>query len=153
LILSPGDGKIIVCATMEDESGREFQLVSIFLSVFDVHVNRIPISGEVTHVKHVPGKFHRAFEPAALTENERTEITINSKFGEVSFSQVAGILARRIVCGLGEGDRVSRGDRFGLIRFGSRVDIFLQPTVKVQVKLGDRVAGGVSVIGRYPQAR
>lgn len=153
LILSPGDGKIIVNDTLKDESGKEFRLISIFLSVFDVHINRIPVSGKVTHVKHVPGKFHKAFEPAALTENERTEITINSRFGEISFSQVAGILARRIVCGLREGDQVTRGDRFGLIRFGSRVDVFLQPEVEIQVKLGDKVAGGVSVIGRYPQAR
>jgi phosphatidylserine decarboxylase len=153
LILSPGDGKIIVSETHKDESGHEFKLVSIFLSVFDVHINRIPISGEVTRVRHVPGMFHRAFEPDALIENERTEITINSAYGEVSFSQVAGILARRIVCGLTQGEQVKRGERFGLIRFGSRVDIFLQPEVDVQVKLGDKVSGGVSVIGRYPQAR
>ncbi len=149
LILSPGDGKIIVNEIRSDAAGTRFRLVSIFLSVFDVHVNRIPISGEVTHVQHVPGKFHKAFQPEAVVENERTEITIKSRFGEVSFSQVAGILARRIVCGLSVGDSVVRGSRFGLIRFGSRVDIFLDPEVQVDVKIGDRVAGGVSVIGRF----
>ncbi len=151
LILSPGDGKVIVNEIRTDSNGAQYQLVSIFLSVFDVHVNRIPVSGEIIGVEHIPGRFHRAFEPEAVTENERTEIVINSKFGNVRFSQVAGILARRIVCRLQRGDRVSRGKRFGIIRFGSRVDLFLDPGVLIDVKLGDRVTGGVSVIGRFPQ--
>jgi phosphatidylserine decarboxylase len=151
LILSPGDGKVIVNETRTDGNGTQYQLVSIFLSVFDVHVNRIPVSGDVGAVKHIPGRFHRAFEPEAVTENERTEIVINSAFGAVRFSQVAGILARRIVCRLQLGDRVTRGERFGMIRFGSRVDLFLDPVVQIDVKLGDRVTGGVSVIGRFPQ--
>ncbi len=151
LILSPGDGKVIVKETCTDGDGAPYQLVSIFLSVFDVHVNRIPVSGDVTAVEHIPGRFHRAFEPKAVTENERTEIVINSAFGSVRFSQVAGILARRIVCRIKPGDRVVRGERFGMIRFGSRVDLFLDPKIQVDVKLGDRVAGGVSVIGRFPQ--
>jgi phosphatidylserine decarboxylase len=150
LVLSPGDGKIIIAEQRTGSDGKPYTLVSIFLSVFNVHVNRIPISGKVTHVLHVPGKFHKAFEPEAVTENERTEITIASKFGDVSFSQVAGILARRIVCRIKEGDEVIRGQRMGLIRFGSRIDIFLPPAVKIDVKLGDRVVGGESVIGRFP---
>ncbi len=150
LILSPGDGKIIINEQRTGSDGKTYTLVSIFLSVFDVHVNRIPISGKITHVKHVPGKFHKAFQPEAVTENERTEITVASKYGDVSFSQVAGILARRIVCRIKEGDEVTRGERMGLIRFGSRIDIFLPPSVTVDVKLGDRVVGGESVIGRFP---
>lgn len=150
LILSPGDGKIIINEQRTGSDGKKYTLVSIFLSVFDVHVNRIPISGKITHVKHVPGKFHKAFQPEAVTENERTEITVASKFGDVSFSQVAGILARRIVCRIKEGDEVTRGERMGLIRFGSRIDIFLPPSVTIDVKLGDRVVGGESVIGRFP---
>lgn len=150
LILSPGDGKIIINEQRTGSDGKPYTLVSIFLSVFDVHVNRIPISGKITHVKHVPGKFHKAFQPEAVTENERTEITVASRFGDVSFSQVAGILARRIVCRIKEGDDVIRGERMGLIRFGSRIDIFLPPSVTVDVKLGDRVVGGESVIGRFP---
>ncbi len=150
LILSPGDGKIIIAEQRTGSDGKPYFLVSIFLSVFDVHVNRIPISGKVTHVQHVPGKFHKAFQPEAVTENERTEITIASKFGDVSFSQVAGILARRIVCRIKEGDDVIRGQRMGLIRFGSRIDIFLPLSVTIDVKLGDRVVGGESVIGRFP---
>lgn len=150
LVLSPGDGKIIIAEQRTGSDGKPYTLISIFLSVFDVHVNRIPISGKVTHVQHVPGKFHKAYQPEAVAENERTEITIASKFGDVSFSQVAGILARRIVCRIKEGDDVVRGERMGLIRFGSRIDIFLPPSVKIDVKLGDRVVGGESVIGRFP---
>lgn len=150
LILSPGDGKIIINEQRTGSDGKKYTLVSIFLSVFDVHVNRIPISGKITHVKHVPGKFHKAFQPEAVTENERTEITVASKYGDISFSQVAGILARRIVCRIKEGDEVTCGERMGLIRFGSRIDIFLPPSVNVDVKLGDRVVGGESVIGRFP---
>ncbi|MGB5105092.1 MAG: phosphatidylserine decarboxylase family protein [Candidatus Zixiibacteriota bacterium] len=151
LVLSPGDGKIIINEKRTGSDGKPYTLVSIFLSVFDVHINRIPISGKITHVQHVPGKFHKAFQPEAVAENERTEITVASKFGDVSFSQVAGILARRIVCRIKQGDQVTRGERMGLIRFGSRIDIFLPPSVTVDVKLGDRVVGGVSVIGRFPQ--
>ncbi len=149
LVLSPGDGTILIAEKRRGTDGREYQLVSIFLSVFNVHVNRIPISGRVIHVRHVPGKFHKAFEAAAVTENERTEITIKSGFGEVSFAQVAGILARRIVCRLNQNDIVTRGHRFGLIRFGSRIDLFLSPSVLLDVKPGDKVAGGESIIGRF----
>jgi len=150
-ILSPGDGKVIVVEERTFADGTTYNLVSIFLSVFDVHVNRIPISGTVKRVMHIPGRFHRAYEPQAVSENERTEITVASRFGDLRFSQVAGILARRIVCRVREGDVVTRGARFGLIRFGSRVDLFLEPRVQIAVKIGDRVAGGVSVIGRFPQ--
>lgn len=150
LVLSPGDGKIIIAEQRTGSDGKTYTLISIFLSVFDVHVNRIPISGKITHVKHVPGKFHKAFQPEAVAENERTEITVASKYGDVSFSQVAGILARRIVCRIKEGDEVTRGERMGLIRFGSRIDIFLPPVVTIDVKIGDRVVGGESVIGRFP---
>lgn len=150
-ILSPGDGTILIAEKRQGSDGKDYQLVSIFLSVFNVHVNRIPISGRVIHVRHVPGKFHKAFEEVAITENERTEITIKSGFGEVSFAQVAGILARRIVCRLNVNDIVTRGHRFGLIRFGSRVDLFLHPSVTLDVKPGDKVAGGESVIGRFPK--
>lgn len=150
-ILSPGDGKVIVVEERTFADGTTYNLVSIFLSVFDVHVNRIPISGTVKRVEYIPGRFHRAYEPQAVSENERAEITIASRFGDVRFSQVAGILARRVVCRVREGDTVTRGARCGLIRFGSRVDLFLDRRVHLEVKIGDRVAGGVSVIGRFPQ--
>ncbi|MFH2057116.1 MAG: phosphatidylserine decarboxylase, partial [bacterium] len=136
LVLSPGDGKIILIEDAESELGEKVRLVSIFLSVFDVHVNRIPIAGKVVAVKYTPGKFHKAFERLAVTENERTEITIESVYGRLRFAQVAGILARRVVCNLEGNEEVSAGERFGLIRFGSRVDIFLDPRVELRVKLG-----------------
>ena len=149
LVLSPGDGRIIVIEDIE-HAGTKLRLVSIFLSVFDVHVNRIPISGRVVDVTHTPGKFHKAFEREAVTENERTQITIEHDRGQVRFAQVAGILARRVVCDLTGGEEVVSGQRFGLIRFGSRVDLFLDPQIKLRVVLGDRVKGGESVIGVYP---
>ncbi len=149
LVLSPGDGRIIVIEDIED-AGTKLRLVSIFLSVFDVHVNRIPISGRVVDVTHTPGKFHKAFEREAVTENERTQITIEHDRGQMRFAQVAGILARRVVCDLTGGEEVVSGQRFGLIRFGSRVDLFLDPQIKLRVELGDRVKGGESVIGVYP---
>lgn len=149
LIVSPGDGKVILIDEQVDENGSKCTLVSIFLSVFNVHVNRIPISGKVTHVEHIHGKFLKAFERAAVTENERTIIRIESPYGVVRFGQVAGIIARRIVCYLKKNDAVKRGDRFGLIRFGSRVDLFLDSNVRVKVSVGDRVKGGESIIGTY----
>jgi phosphatidylserine decarboxylase len=126
-------------------------LLSIFLSVFDVHVNRIPVSGKVVNVVYKEGKFLKAFERAAVTENERTEITIESPQGTVKFGQVAGIIARRIVCYLRGNETVTRGERFGLIRFGSRIDMFLEPNVSINVKVGDRVKGGESIIGSFKQ--
>jgi phosphatidylserine decarboxylase len=150
-ILSPGDGKVIVIEDFTDEQGSQMKLISIFLSVFNVHVNRIPISGTVTKVNYIPGKFLKAFERAAVTENERTEITIQSPRGTVRFGQVAGIIARRIVCHLQGNETVTKGERFGLIRFGSRIDMFFGPDIHVNVKVGDRVKGGESIIGSFKQ--
>ncbi len=152
-ILSPGDGKVILIDPVADDKGDRKTLVSIFLSVFDVHINRIPVSGRVISVEHRPGKFLRAFERAAVTENERAEIVIETPQGVVKFCQVAGIIARRIVCYLHGGETVTRGQKFGLIRFGSRVDLFLDENVSINVKLGDRVKGGESIIGSFKQNR
>jgi len=150
-ILSPGDGTVIVIEPITDDKGNKKTLVSIFLSVFNVHVNRIPVSGKVISAEHKPGKFLKAFERAAVTENERTEITIQAPQGTVKFCQVAGIIARRIVCYLQGGETVTRGERFGLIRFGSRIDLFLEQNVSINVKIGDRVKGGESIIGSFKQ--
>lgn len=149
LILSPGDGKIILIEPFVDEQGRKYKLVSMFLSVFDVHINRIPISGTVTSIKYTEGEFRRAFEREAVTENERNEITIESPSGSVKFAQVAGILARRIVCRIKLGEKVTRGERFGMIKFGSRIDLFLTEDVELRVKVGDKVIGGETVIGAF----
>jgi len=147
-IVSPADGKIVGIATDPDNTTR----VSIFLSVFNVHINRSPVAGEVESVCYLPGKFKVAFDAAASTENEQNVLVIRSGSDKIKFSQIAGILARRIVCWKKPGDSVAKGERVGLIKFGSRVDIFLPENVALSVKLGDKVQGGASVIGRIKHA-
>ena len=126
------------------------QRVSIFMSVFNVHVNRIPFSGCVRDVNYNPGKFFAAFAEKASLENEQTAVHLETDGGvKIVFVQIAGLIARRIVCRLAQGDRVRRGERFGLIRFGSRCDLYLPDSVEICVKKGDRVYAGESVIGRF----
>lgn len=152
-IVSPADGKVVQIVTeREDEFFRqEVTRVSIFLSVFNVHVNRIPISGRVEYFRYIPGKFLAAFKEKASLENEQTAIGIVGEDGRrVMFKQIAGIIARRIVCDVREGYRVTIGERMGMIRYGSRVDVFLDPAkVALKVKLGDRVKGAESIIGVF----
>jgi phosphatidylserine decarboxylase len=143
-IVSPADGKIVGIAAEPDKTTR----VSIFLSVFNVHINRSPIAGEVESVRYVPGKFKVAFDATASAENEQNVLVIRSGSDKIKFSQIAGILARRIVCWKKPGDSVAKGERVGLIKFGSRVDIFLPDSVALSINLGDKVQGGASVIGR-----
>jgi phosphatidylserine decarboxylase len=121
--------------------------VTIFLSVFDVHVNRVPIGGKVTHVSLREGQFLNAMKAESAVLNEQTMITIDSGEYSVSFKQIAGLLARRIVCNLKPGDRVERGQRMGLIKFGSRVDVLMPAEAELRVKVGDRVLGGSSILG------
>ena len=143
-IVSPADGKIVGIAAETDKTTR----VSIFLSVFNVHINRSPVAGEVESVRYLPGKFKVAFDATASAENEQNVLVIRSGSDKIKFSQIAGILARRIVCWKKPGDSVAKGERIGLIKFGSRVDIFLPENVALSIKLGDKVQGGASVIGR-----
>lgn len=143
-IVSPADGKIVGIAPESDKTTR----VSIFLSVFNVHINRSPVAGQVESVCYLPGKFKVAFDPTASAENEQNVLVIRSGSDKIKFSQIAGILARRIVCWKKPGDLVAKGERIGLIKFGSRVDIFLPDNVALSIKLGDKVQGGASVIGR-----
>jgi len=143
-IVSPADGKVVGIVAEPDRTTR----VSIFLSVFDVHINRAPVAGHVESVRYVPGKFKVAFDAAASAENEQNVLVIRSGSDKIKFSQIAGILARRIVCWKKPGDKVAKGERVGLIKFGSRVDIFLPEKVTLSIQLGDRVRGGASVIGR-----
>jgi phosphatidylserine decarboxylase len=143
-IVSPADGRIVGITAEPDKTTR----VSIFLSVFNVHVNRSPIAGEVESVRYLPGKFKVAFDAAASAENEQNVLVIRSGSDKIKFSQIAGILARRIVCWKKPGDSVAKGERVGLIKFGSRVDIFLPENVELSIELGDKVQGGASVIGR-----
>lgn len=148
LIVSPADGKIV---RIETGSGSLPVQVSIFLSIFDVHINRSPIAGRVAAVEHREGRFKPAFDDAASVENERTIIDLESGSGQVRVALIAGLIARRIVSSVRTGDSLQRGQRIGLIRFGSRVDLFLPASVQLHVKKSDRVQGGASIIGRLSQ--
>lgn len=151
-IICPADGKVVVIEeTEETEYFKDKRLqVSIFMSPINVHVNRNPISGIVKFVKYHKGKYLVAWDPKSSTDNERTTIVIESKQGvPVLFRQIAGALARRIVWYVKEGDEVKQGDQFGFIKFGSRVDVFLPLGTKINVKIGDTVQGGISVLGEF----
>lgn len=153
LVVSPADGKIVAIETVDEPFfGRgRMQRVSIFLSVANVHINRTPLAGEVKGQAYHPGRFHLAFAPQASTENERNAIWIQgaAPAEETVMVQIAGLVARRIVSYVHAGDHVERGARCGLIRFGSRVDLYLPMTCALAVNVGDRVAGGESTIGRF----
>lgn len=151
LILAPADGKVIL---MKPFNNLEFMvgggtLVSVFMSVFDVHVNRVPISGVVKYFKYNPGEFSPAFKDKASQENEQTELGLENEHGKVVLKQIAGIIARRIVCKLKSGDSVRAGERFGMIKFGSRLDLFLPENVQIKVKLNHRVRAGETIIGTF----
>ncbi len=145
LIVSPADGLVTEAEWVETNGGGRLR-VSVFLSVFDVHVNRVPIGGTVTVVDYRQGGFMNAMKPESVLTNEQTMITIEGEGCEVSFKQISGLLARRIVCNLKVGDRVERGQRMGLIKFGSRCDILMPADAELRVKVGTRVSGGKTVI-------
>jgi len=146
LIVSPGDGKVEEAEWIETTVGSRFR-VSIF---FDVHVNRAPIGGRVTLMEYREGQFLNAMNPESAILNEQTLIVIEDEENSVSFKQIAGLLARRIICDLKTGDLVQRGQRMGMIKFGSRVDVLMPADVELRVKPGDRVQGGKSVLGVLP---
>jgi len=150
LVISPADGRVIRIeeATSDEQPGRTFQKVSIFMNVFNVHVNRIPCSGEVRFIRYRAGKFLSADLDKASAQNERNIVLIGTADGrEVMMVQIAGLIARRIVCWLKEGMQVNRGERFGLIRFGSRVEVFLPIESTILVRTGDKVRAGETPIG------
>src|SRR5665213_770425 len=149
LIVSPGDGKVEEAEWIETTAGSRLR-VSIFLSVIDVHVNRIPMSGNVTLMEYREGQFLNAMNSESAVLNEQTLIVIDDGTHSVSFKQIAGLLARRIVCDVQTGDTVERGQRMGMIKFGSRVDVLMPADVELRVKPGDRVKGGSSVLGVLP---
>jgi phosphatidylserine decarboxylase len=146
-IVSPADGKI-TSVGMARGVGRDQLRISIFLSVFDVHVNRSPIAGVIREVRYQRGKFHNAMGEASAEHNEQNIVTVEGEGQTVIFKQIAGLLARRIVFTKQVGDHVERGERVGLIKFASRVDVLLDPAALPQVKFGDRVRGGASVLAR-----
>ena len=149
LILAPADGKIVKLIEVDDPEIGESQLVSIFLNVFNVHANRMPIEGTFTDVKYHKGKFMAAFDHKASDENERTEITIISKVGTLKVKQIAGLIARRILCYAKNGESMEMGGRLGFIRFGSRTDLILPKHVKLSVKLGQKVVGNKTIMGTF----
>jgi len=146
VVVSPADGKVTSVSRLTEE-GRSNQRISIFLSVFDVHVNRSPISGTITGVSYQKGKFGNAMSAGSSDANEQNVVTVKGDGLTVTFKQIAGLLARRIVFNPRTGDRIERGQRVGLIKFGSRVDVVLDENVDIQVKVGDHVAGGSSILG------
>jgi phosphatidylserine decarboxylase len=148
LILSPADGRVLVAGAALQGAPPEgdWQQVSIFLSAMDVHVNRVPASGIITKVLYRPGRFLIASRKAAATENERSEIWIDHGSKTVVARQIVGFLARRVVCRAKVGDEVRAGDRFGVMKFGSRMDVFLPPDATITVAVGEMVRGGETVI-------
>jgi phosphatidylserine decarboxylase len=146
-VVSAGDGRIVAVQRVEHPWVGEAVQISVFLSIFDVHVNRIPCPGTVDGADYVPGRFRLAFVDKASVDNEHTHIRIQGDGFRLAFKQVAGFIARRIVCRLGPGQTVIGGERFGLIRFGSRIDHFLPLGADVRVRPGDRVRAGETVIG------
>jgi len=152
LILSPADGKIINISDFEDpKNGEKLKLISIFLSVFNVHANRMPIDGIFIDVNYVRGEFLAAFNHKASDKNERIEISIETKFGIIKVKQIAGLVARRILCYAKVGEKMLAGGRLGFIRFGSRTDIILPASINLEIKLDQKVFGGETVIGEYGQ--
>jgi phosphatidylserine decarboxylase len=148
LVVAPADGRVTRVSPLDPNDPRSPTVVSIFLSVFDVHVNRSPIAGEVTDVTYTKGRFMIATRSEASLVNEQNSLTIRGPRVTVVCKQIAGVLARRIVCWKRPGDRLALGERFGLIKFSSRTDLILPPEVEVTTRVGEKVRGGVSIVGR-----
>ena len=148
IIVSPADGRVVVVAPVEPDRKDSPKQVSIFLSPMDVHINRSPIAGEIVDVVYKPGAFHVASRDIASVENEQNIITVRGAQLTVVVRQIAGVLARRVVLWKKRGDRVKLGERIGLMKFSSRMDVVVPSGVEVLVKRGERVTGGVTVIGR-----
>jgi len=147
-VLSPADGRVVVAgkSTSQDFAPAEWLQISMFLSPMDVHVNRMPVGGRVTKVRYHPGRFLPAYRPDAGDLNEYTEVWIDHAGQTIVVRQIVGILARRIVCRTKEGAQVAAGERFGVMKFGSRMDVFVPVGARIAVKVGDRVVGAVTVI-------
>lgn len=147
-VVSPADGLIVVLKPVDPQNDQAGTLVSIFLSIFDVHVNRSPLAGTITSYDYKSGKFLVATAARASIENEQTVITVENRYVKVVFKQIAGLIARRIVFWNKVGDTIKLGQRVGYIKFGSRVDVILPPQVIVMVKKGQRTKGGVTILGK-----
>jgi len=151
LVVSPADGVVTETTKIDTPQGSR-QRISIFLNVFDVHVNRSPISGVLTSVRYQKGLYLNAMDPTSAERNEQNVVTVLGEGVEVVFKQIAGLIARRIVFNYKEGDKVERGQRVGLIKFGSRTDVILPYEAEIRVKTGERVKGGASVLAAIPDS-
>ncbi|MBM4167380.1 MAG: phosphatidylserine decarboxylase family protein [Ignavibacteria bacterium] len=152
-VISPADGKVVLIQEVEEKEflkGKAKQ-ISIFMSPLNVHVNRFPMDGKVAFFQHIPGKFMVAFEDKSSEVNERTLIGLETNYGKILFKQIAGFVARRIVANLNVGDIAKCGERFGMIKFGSRVDVLLPLHSEIKVKLGDITVAGETVIAMMPK--
>jgi len=149
VVVSPADGRVmeIVDQAMGSRPGRR---VSIFLAIWDVHVNRAPLAGRILKLEYRPGRFLAAMRSRASAENEQNVIHLSTERGEIVLKQIAGWIARRVLCWKAEGDTVALGERVGMIRFGSRVDIWLPLEAEIVVRPGQHVAGGSSILARWP---
>lgn len=148
VVVSPADGRVVMAAAVDERAENSPIQISIFLSPLDVHINRSPIAGEIVDVVYKPGAFHIASRDIASVENEQNVVTVRGDNLTIVFRQIAGVIARRIVLWKKKGDRVALGERVGLMKFSSRMDVILPAEVEVIVHKGDRVIGGVSVLGR-----
>jgi phosphatidylserine decarboxylase len=148
-VVSPADGRVVV-VTEEEYAGRSGQRLSIFLAIWNVHVNRAPAAGTIAKLEYKPGKFLAAMRERASLENEQNVFTLSTEAGEIVFKQIAGWIARRVVSWKKAGEQVARGELIGLVRFGSRVDVWLPKDAEILVKVGENVQGGASVIARWP---
>src|SRR5881296_2019362 len=151
-VVSPADGRVVV-VTNEENEGRPGKRVSIFLAIWNVHVNRAPAAGTITKMDYRPGKFLAAMRERASFENEQNVFTLSTDGGEMVFKQIAGLIARRVVSWKKVGEKVARGERIGLVRFGSRVDVWVPKEAEILVKVGGNVKGGASVLARWPAKR
>jgi phosphatidylserine decarboxylase len=150
VIVSPADGRVVVI-TEEENAGRPGTRISIFLAVWNVHVNRSPAAGVITKLEYRPGKFLAAWDAKASTQNEQNIFTLATPQGTIEFKQIAGLIARRVVSWKKPLESVAKGERIGLVRFGSRVDLWLPRGSELLVKVGDNIAGGSSILARWPQ--
>ena len=155
ILVSPADGFVVGICEISDHHFLKAPAiqVSIFLTIFDVHINRIPVAGMVEYINYKSGKFLSAFKDEASEANEQSEVGLITESGvKIAFKQIAGLVARRIICKLKEGQSYATGERYGLIRFGSRADLILPLGTKIEIKKGQHVKGGLTIIGRLPSA-
>ncbi len=151
-VLSPADGKVVQIIDVEDKYylKSKAKQISIFLSPLDVHVNRSPVTGKIEYYDYFPGKYLVAYAPKASEENEHSKVGVQTKYGKVLFKQIVGILARRIVAEINVGDNITAGDQFGMMKFGSRMDIIVDSDTDFLVEVGQKVVGGETIIAKLP---